>query len=59
MQLQLPDKRDAQNPAVSIREQEPENFKALIHEIWHRFTEQHIEMRRSRSGYPIDASTNL
>jgi hypothetical protein len=56
MQLQLPDKREAQN---SIREQEPENFKALIHEIWHRFTEQHIEMERSRSGYQIDASTNL
>jgi hypothetical protein len=52
------DKGDAQNSAVSVREQETENFKALIHEIWHRFTEQHIEMRRSGSGYQIDASTN-
>jgi hypothetical protein len=58
MQTQRSDKGDAQNSAVSIREQETENFKALIHEIWHRFTEQHIEMRRSRSGYQIDASTN-
>jgi hypothetical protein len=58
MQTQRSDKGDAQNSAVSIRKQETENFKALIHEIWHRFTEQHIEMRRSRSGYQIDASTN-
>jgi hypothetical protein len=59
MQMQRSDKGNAHNPAVSIREQEPENFKVLIHEIWHRFTEQHIEMRRSGSGYQIDASTNL
>ena len=59
MQTQRFDKADIQDSAVSIREQEAESFKALIHEIWHRFTEQHIEMRRSRSGYPIDASTNL
>jgi hypothetical protein len=58
MQMQRSDKGDSQNPAVSIRVQEPENFKVLIHEIWRRFTEQHIEMRRSRSGYQIDALTN-
>jgi hypothetical protein len=57
--MQRLDKGDVHNFAISNREQEPENFKALIHEIWHRFTELHIEMRRSRSGYQIDASTNL
>jgi hypothetical protein len=58
--MQTPQLRsgDKQKSAVHIREQEPENFKALIHEIWHRLTEQHIEMRRSRSVYQIDASMN-
>ncbi|MGA7109467.1 MAG: hypothetical protein WBV28_05355 [Terracidiphilus sp.] len=58
MQMQRSDKREAQNPAVSIRGQEPERFKALIQEIWHRFTEQHIQMQQSRRGYSIDAETN-
>ena len=57
MQMQRSDKGDSQNPAVSIRVQEPENFKVLIHEIWRRFTEQHIEMRRRPSGFEVDAST--
>ena len=29
----------------------------LIHEIWRRFMEVPIEMRRSRSGFQIDVST--
>jgi hypothetical protein len=49
---------DEQNPVVHIREQETENFRALIHKIWRRFTEGPIEMQRSRSGFQIDASTN-
>jgi hypothetical protein len=58
MQVQRSDNGDARNLAVHTRELEAENLKALIHGIWHRFSEQHIEMRRSRSGYQIDASTN-
>jgi hypothetical protein len=58
MQEQRSDIGDARILAVHTREQEPEIFKELIHEIWHRFTQQHIEMRRSRSGYQIDALTN-
>jgi hypothetical protein len=49
---------DEQSPVVQVREEESGNFKALIDEIWLRFTERAIEMRRSRSGIRIDASTN-
>jgi hypothetical protein len=58
MQRQQSDNGDEQNSSVHIREQETENFKALIHEIWRRFTEEPIEMRRGRSGFQIDDSTN-
>jgi hypothetical protein len=58
MQTQELRNGDAQNSAVHTREQETEKFETLIHEIWRRFTEQHVEMRRSRGGYQIDASTN-
>jgi hypothetical protein len=59
MQTQQLDNGDEQNLAVHIREQETENFKALIQEIWCRFTAEHIEMRRSRGGFQIDDLTNL
>ena len=58
MQAQLSESGDDQNTAVHIREQESENLKALIHELWRRFTEEPIEMRRSRSGFQKDASAS-
>jgi hypothetical protein len=58
MQRQQSDNGDDQKSAVHIREQETESFNALIHEIWRRFTEEPIKMRRSRSGFQIDDSTN-
>ena len=58
MQTQESRNGDAQNSAIHTREQETEKLATLIHEIWRRFTEQHVEMRRSHGGYQIDASTN-
>ena len=58
MQRQKLQSGDIQNLAVHIGELETENFETLIHEIWRRFTEQHIEMERNRSGYEIDGWTN-
>ena len=58
MQRQESDDGDDRNSAVHIREQKTENFNALIHEIWRRFTQEPIKMRRSRSGFQIDDSTN-
>jgi hypothetical protein len=49
---------DEQRAVVHIREEETENFKALIHKIWRRFRQWPIKMRRSRSGFQIDASAN-
>jgi hypothetical protein len=56
MQTLLPENVDDQHTAVSIREQETENYTALIHEIWRRFTNESIAVRRSE--FKIDASTN-
>jgi|HubBroStandDraft_6_1064221.scaffolds.fasta_scaffold228971_2 hypothetical protein len=58
MQSQQSDNGDDQNSAVQIREEETENFNVLLHEIWRRFTEKPIKMRRSRCGFKIDDSTN-
>ena len=58
MQRQKLQSGDIQNLAVHIGELETENFETLIREIWRRFTEQHIEMERNRSGYEIDGWTN-
>ena len=49
---------DERDPAVHILEQETGDFKALIDEIWCRFTERVIEMQRRSSGFQIDPSVN-
>jgi chloramphenicol O-acetyltransferase len=46
IQSQLSDNGDDQNTATHIREQEAENFKALIHEIRRCITEAAIKMRQ-------------
>ncbi len=58
MQTQLSESGDVQNTVIHIREQETENYNALVQEIWRRFANEPIEMRRSRIGSQLNATTN-
>jgi hypothetical protein len=58
MQTQQPHVGDERNPTEPILEQQTAFIKALIDEIWLRFSVRAREMRRSSSGFLDDLSMN-
>jgi hypothetical protein len=54
-QQHIEDERDA---AVPIFERETAAIKALIDEIWLRFTVRAMQIRHSSSGFQIDSLTS-